>query len=884
MSFHITSTPSRSWLRFVFVASICFAQESTGQQRSSDHQPEVHHWVILLDVSLSAEDRDKRQSGPLAQEDTEYRLRNEVLALTRMLLGALGEVRLEEREDYLKGYIFGRGLETIDLGGPGVVEWDTITAQSTRDYRIPVGMGDRTEIHEALEEAVRYFSDLPEEARLHLFLISDGELDVGDLNRNPGTPPKTQEVEVYKKLFERRNSDSPLEWLRRRQVAVHSICIDVGFAPEFDDDTVRQTQLGTELNRWPGDTSGEKVLALIAGLAENGGLSPRLPRSEGPYVMRAIADVTGGFSRSVRPDTVLSVVWQSAFPDKVSHDYVAPGTGQVIVLAPIEAKLTVHFGGRDRTQSFMLSYDPERQNFVRDPSDIGGHVEVRFKLTAQFILWLLRAPNLRKIEGPQVEVAQVNDIELDWVPRSPPRETWRGDAVPLALDLNWVPGLPGSGVNLWRNRLRDEDIFPDVRVYAPGGSEPIDVPMSVGVPTGTGDTVLSLRGVFRQTQALGNYRVEANLVFSSGDEAWEENLPGASFNVRQFVRPTVTPTPEPTPTPIVTPPHLYVFTMHGDRPGPPVLIAPSKPGVTPVVEFERGASRALRFEWHWEAGAVQYLTPDALKVQVLDIRRQPLENSLPSQQPEEGPDGSTIMVYRSETVLIPPTLDESNLPIVAIMGAEKHTYFLKLKYRHRSWGERWNSLRGGIINQKDVIISIATLLGGLVAVLVLREMIWNGIVRSGSGIRNSWEDWRGHDAKFRFYISNGHAGINWEEGDPKRILIVPDDQYGLRARIDRRVLGSATDAVELRPIAKLRYKLKPISNETWEFRIRPTGASSTGGPSDDPQFQILGRNGCLLRYHELIHGGQIEIKRGNDRICIAYGKPPITTDRTDEGA
>ena len=77
----------------------------------------------------------------------------------------------------------------------------------------------------------------------------------------------------------------------------------------------------------------------LAGRVGPGG---KMIESEGPYVLRALADQFGGKARSVRYDNVLDVMWETVFPDQERRRLVLPpGTKKVIVSARVDAPIQV---------------------------------------------------------------------------------------------------------------------------------------------------------------------------------------------------------------------------------------------------------------------------------------------------------------------------------------------------------------------------------------------------------------------------------------------------------------------------------------------------------------------------------------------------------------
>ncbi|MEX2261865.1 MAG: hypothetical protein WD696_07925 [Bryobacteraceae bacterium] len=457
--------------------------------------PAEHRWIVLVDVSLSSN-----------QADRDVSLRNELLSLSQILLGAAAESDTTRR-NFLKVFFFGDGVHPAGLP-PGPLRWGDSWPEYRWGVALPRGMGGRTELNKAIERAAEEFESMPAAAAKHLLIVSDGELDVGPHNRRADAPFQPEERTAYRGIFESTGT------LRTLDVAVYTIAID---ELAGTSENGRREEIRTRLQATGGANVQEQFLRLL----------DHIQKGEGPYFLHALAESLYGRSRSVLSGNILDAVWQTIFPQAVSSTGVAPGSRALVVFARANepVRLCLEEGGG--SQSLLLRYDAQTRGIVREPPDSNSDVHARRRATSQYATWLIDAPQATCVEPRSAYHG--NNVDLRWLPDKP---VHAGD--PLAIELHlWKWSEHDPSLEWWRTYMSEQIQSKSVTAVAtvsPPEGPPIPVVLEAKVTSWLKE-VLVLTGRLPEAAVAGSYRIGAKLVVGDSNRTWEETVAPKTFHV-----------------------------------------------------------------------------------------------------------------------------------------------------------------------------------------------------------------------------------------------------------------------------------------------------------------------------------------------------------------
>jgi hypothetical protein len=365
----------------------------------------------------------------------------------------------------------------------------------------------------ALSRAAEDFAGMNPLARKHLLIVSDGELDVGPLDRNSGVPFGDEERKAYSEMMSPDNST--LAKLRSLNVKVDAIVIDpLAIGGSDRQDTIRQKLLST------GEPTVQKQFErLLDELARATGATGHQPYSEGPYFLHTLTETLGGESRPVHPANLGDVVWHTIFPEAAKSGNVAPGSRWLVVLAKANEAVRLCFDESGTQRDLLLRYDKERNDYSREPRDSTADVRVRYHATSRYVTWLINAPGVTCVDPPAAYYG--NNVELRWLAE---KTVAAGESLPIELALTrWVD--EGPSLQWWRNylaqRISTGSMKATANVSLPDGSRTLGIPLTVEAAT-DGNNVLLLKGQLSRASAQGPHVVSVRL--NDAEQGWEETV------------------------------------------------------------------------------------------------------------------------------------------------------------------------------------------------------------------------------------------------------------------------------------------------------------------------------------------------------------------------
>jgi hypothetical protein len=818
---------------FLLVPS-AWAQEPAPAPEGASGEAESRHWIVLLDASLSSKRRDEEQSRELGKPD--YRLRNEILALTQTLLASLRIKEQELQNDYLEVYVFGSEVRSIAELPDRPVDWDSVFTEEWWNERIPDDIGSRTNYFEAIRKAVDSFKSKHPEAEKRLVLISDGELDIGEINRRSRGALQDEELERYRNVL-RPDSDL-MSALTGRDVTVYTLALDDELYGS--NDVARQKEIGRRLyeTRFGGSTPLERALAVVESLAgrTRDGL---LPYSEGPYVMRGLADQFGGEAHSVRYDNVLRVLWDTVFPTAQTRRIVVPpGTRQVIAFAPIDAPVVVKLRKDGEPQEVALRYDPERDVVNTDPPE----AEVRSKVhpTSQYATWLIASDYLDEVHGllgsqeEQISLVPVPNVYFDWRERQPPDRFLAGMPLEIGLDLVWQVEPPGKSVPEWRRLLRDSSIQAEAQVRPPGGDpRPVQLRAEIPPDTDTSAVVLKLSATYEATHADGSYQIEPFLVVGTPPNAWE--LKATPLRVQALAE-----------SPLSDPERFSLAVRPFQREGlgeRTLIPPPTEEGEAKPVEVTVGRPPHVVFEWLTEPGTgCEGVEQLLLRFPDRERTLGSINNDLPGDQPvrEDG----RIVCYRSIVENLGTDAFEAPLTIEAADGLTEWRRLLRVEAPLPVWA--------------NVLIAIGAALLFLLLALLVALAVSEKLRRR---LRRWWVTAR---APFPLAAEWDGRRIEWAKG-PKRLLIAFEPGGTVSAGFTAQSPPDGAPAVEVSNHSNLDFRIRLLSGSGSPPILRKVGGSGT---SSTPR--PLNSAGELVSRTELIRGTRLEIAHGDAKVTVLH--------------
>jgi hypothetical protein len=809
----------------------------TPSAKSAPGEPKSRFWIVLLDASLSEEKRDEKMSQELGKPG--YRLRNETLTLLQSLLASLSIREQGLEHDYLEVYVFGKEVRAITDLPDRPVDWNSVQTEEWWDQHVPQDIGSRTDYFAALQKAVDSFKSKHQEAEKKLILISDGELDVGPINRpSRGKLEPQEEVERYRNLL---RPDAPLmNALTAREISVCTIALDDDlYGP---NDVARQKEIEARLTETrPGDPSPlGHALAIIESLVGRVGPDGRLPYSEGPYVMRALADQFGGQAHSVSAENVLDVLWSTIFPDAQSHRIVVPpGTRQVIAFAPLDTPVLVKLVKDGRPQEVRLRYDSQNGGAVVEPREARADVTPQVHPTSQFANWVIESPYLAEVSGlpgaqeiRQLSLVPVPNVRFEWRDQQPPERTLAGTVVPLGLDLEWqVDPATGKNAPEWRRLLRQATIEAHASVTPPGGDpRPVTLHAEVPPDDDRSPVVLKLAAPFEATHKDGAYEVTADLVVGTPPDAWELKAPPVRF--RAFAE-----------SPLSDPERfaLVVRPFKREALGGPVRISPPGQGGDGPVELT--VERPPRVVFEWRANPAKGCSgAEQLQIELPAIEHVlgPRNDDLPDHRPisEDG----QLVCYRSVPEGLGDAAFAAPLRVRASDGLTNWERSLRVKIPLSTRAKILLGCGGLLL----LLLFAAAAALALIPALRRRLRRWYVLRQAPFSLAAEWEGRR----------------LAWE-GGPKRLLVTFGPR-GASAEFTHRMPAPGQAAVEILPNSAQDYRIGLVSAPPPTLRkIAPPGSGSP--PPARPVH-----DGELVSRTEFLRGTRLEFAHGAARVTIVH--------------
>lgn len=841
-----------------------------------------HYWIVLLDVSSSFSDVQTKQHrdrfGP------HYDIRNEGLSILQALLAVAGEDEPGVRRDFLTVLVFGSAVQRITELTTGAIVWDEIHKESWWRGQLAKAqaLSTRTELFQAIEQAVKQFEVYDDKKSKHLILISDGELDVGPTNRDPGTAPGSEELRAYRSQL----ADDPLlvRKLREEGVRVHTLAVDRTFAGA--DDTQRQQQIRKTLWRY-GDQPLVRFLSLVDDAARCA-IGPNGGCSEGPYFMQALADTTGGASRSIHASNLLDVLWEIIVPQGIPRRFIPPGTRKVVIFAPIDASVPLDIGEGREPIHVTLAYDKKRDSPRIDPAT--SRIRARVHPTTQYATWLVES-DLPIQSAGGTRVVPINNLQLQWEPDAPPRQVARGSDLEIALRLLWRSAPEGPTLEAWREYAREHSVRASASVSAPDGSPPVKVDLQTSVPSGSEPVVLEMRGKFH-TEQPGLYRVQAQLEIGSESERWSKELPDTSFLVGEPPTPSPSRPPSPTPPPSATPqptatpsptPPLPVIVMRPlteGTPGTPVQILPRREGEPPpAVVFPRRGPSEFTLE-RWIPKQEQARPEEQFHVVIPDVEGPKKsfgeEYSLPT--PALAEDPNFRKVWEVPGLKLSAEQLGKPLPIQAIAGDRTIATQIFVLQARKTWWDYFveaSQIAGAVFACLTFLYTVRKLREpqSRTTIILISSRLSNSLrslVRFGPPLSVSFTGPRA-DGKAQTWRNQGRGSF----------LVVEVDRQGfevafrkwrpawLFGRLVRRLgrwfrlsSGDERPTVVLEPLGRTRVRLRRISGE-WRRAL----VSQNGEETFDPLIAEF-----PISMPDLVRGAELRLQHGNQHGTVRYAR------------
>ena len=591
----------------VMAMAFCASPARTGSAQAAN---DVHHWVLLLDVSASFNDR-RRGSGD------RYSLRSEAMQLVQTLIAIAGEASPAGRHDDLMVYVFGKDTRAVRNGALQPEGWHAIHHEGWWQRTIDGTVGGDsnyvqfTELFDALLEVKAYFDPLPAGDHKHLILISDGELDTAPTIRRTGTPCESEELKEYRRYLK---PDSPLiRALNVKNLHFDALTVDRNRDGIGDED--RQSAIRRILNGFDGGTTAEKALHILD-------RNPNGPKSEGPYIMVALADLLNGHSRSVDERNLLDVLWKVIVPDGIQRQFMPPRTKRVIITAPRDAR--VSFRRETDRRPIQMRLDDHGRIEI-SPPEVRSGLNITHHASTHHVTWVVdstgSAPIVKTDERfPSVPLPNLMRI---WSESAPPQQADLGTDVPLVLQVVYTGNSPKEDLATWRDYFRSHRnaIEAIATVGLPDGRDeavrlnPVEGPVS-------GNVVLELKGVFAQATRPGNYRLSAQVTVGDRKGIWTMVAPPTAFQV------------------VMPPPEIMVRPVADGKVGEAVQVLPKSASTPrPILHFPYGATAEVIFESPSRPGAPLAEGPFTL---VIPWLKKPL--------PASGNDGTA---WRSAPLRVP---------------------------------------------------------------------------------------------------------------------------------------------------------------------------------------------------------------------------------------
>jgi hypothetical protein len=826
----------------ILIASVAPAQPH--KIKDDQKEPQSQYWIVLLDVSGTANHRETEQSQELGRRG--YRLRSEILTMMQTFVASLQE-RNPNEKDYFDVYVFGGQTRRIDALPVHSVQWSDIKDEKWWEAQIPTDLGSRTDYTKAIGLAADLFDSLHKESKKNLLLISDGELDVGVLNRDAQATLEREELERYRNFL---RSDNPtMEKLQRNKVSVFTLAFDEGL--HGNNYEQRYKQIGQRLNQYRqnGPSFLDKGLGVVEELSGRVGSNGRMTESEGPYVLRALAEAFGGKGRSVRTDNVLDLMWDTIFPNQPGRRLgFPPGTDEVIISAPVSVPIPVKIWKDHQKVNVILKYDPARTSYNLEPPDAELD-RVQVHATSQYATWLIQSKNLAELNLTAGEEAynhfryrSFNNVRFVWQDGKPQEKDLVGRPVDLVVELRREPGNSRPSLEEWRNILSSLPITATARITPPD-FDPQEIRLLPEVLRTSPDGLLRLTGRFSGVRSPGTYEAQASIEVGNGPEAW--SLSSRNVYFQAFGD-----------SPLSVPGRFSLVAriqQEGETGAHVKIEPPQLDNSNPAVEAAAQPPARLAFEW-WADPEKGCEGVDQLAVGVTAPERPDLNLAFGSSRNLVA--GKTVqedghrVCYRSPPELLPEIGLGRPLTVEASDGLVRWQRALLVTAPEPPGKRILHGLLYGFLVLLLAASLAFALIPGLRRWLLARLATWRA------------------DFPLAVDIAGG-ASLAWQPTDKvKRFLVSSDSKGNVEAEVTRRGLQKGAQGFEVRPAAD-EYRVRLLAGSGWTFRKSPSSTSSSSSRLPSAS-RLLGPEGESLTFLELARGTRMEIEHQGTRITIRH--------------
>ncbi len=537
---------------------------------------EKHDWVLLIDASASLVDGGASN------------VRNEALVQMQTLLAIASERNPSKpRQDRLIVYRFGDGFDRISLPS-GALRWDDIN----RNVRWSAGMPpkirgkphltDRTDFVAMLDQVKSDFQSRRDATQRHIVLISDGDLDVRPANRTFGAPPAAEEVAAYERFFGG-GRDGLLSWFVEQRVTIDTLYVP---RPSLSQPTLLpQDIVRKRLDECPGDDPAAKALKLVRSIAERRPCAVGIGSSEGPYILRAIADRTDGRSYTVDTASLVDALRQLVVPDLRNDVGISPGTRILYIFGRHGETTNVEVkDSRGRLERIQLG--PADFSRIDPPNP---DINIKHINGPGSVIWRIAGDLGQGGPSPGGPTLSLTAFGVEWIkpPASTPINAYVGLEFPIEVSLLLRTG--GSQQNAspwdteqWRKYFSDKRLTSIVSVegFSSGIQPVVNLERKTGIagPTSVADFAGKLRGFARPDR----YRLRTEIKSDPSENSW------------------VQASDDPVIVEAVPVPDVRVVTVDSNRvrQDVPIRLSPDASKVEPT-PLPPGAGLSYQFElWH----------------------------------------------------------------------------------------------------------------------------------------------------------------------------------------------------------------------------------------------------------------------------------------------
>lgn len=596
---------------------------------ASAQQPvERHDWILLVDASGSFKDGGDRD------------VRNEALVQLQTLLAVAADRNPAiRREDRLRAYRFGTGVERIFVRD-GALTWENVNPGVRWNAGLDIRrFGARSDFIGALGQARADLEARPDSTgRQHIILISDGDLDIGSQLRPLGAPPAREEIDAYRELLTGRTL---LDWFAARDIKIHTFYA----RPAHQRVALPDAEIKQRLMSCSGPDIPARLFAMIEQIGSQRGCASDVGRSEGAYVMLAIAEHTGGRFYQVTDESFVSSLQDLVMPDLQSDVGIPPGTRQLYLVVrrgdTAEVKATNSQGG-----AVQVKIPPSGIPDIK-PDGALRVDKIEAPLSAIYRL----GGDLAQGGSPsRVQKLSTTGLALQWITpgRSVALPVYAGRETTIAVSLRKSAAETTKTVAAWREFFRGKPPKVTGTAQSADTAEKLEVVFDPRPPTSGAEAIVDFE---YRLPPLRPGRWELSVRMSSADprESWVQ-----SFDDVAEIK--VLPVPD-----------LRVGTA--DEAGRsidvrPVTLAPDRDNAAAVmVPAGINLTRLLEI-WQPADSAARDLASLNITLTQMSLQLRGTQNRL---QQSEARNGNLRVIWRSDALRVDSSL--SSIEIVVDAGA-----------------------------------------------------------------------------------------------------------------------------------------------------------------------------------------------------------------------